>query len=112
MRNQYPGICYFCGQYIAPHEGHFERQIGKRTKWKSIHFDCVFKQRQLKHCIKSMMMARMMMDWITYFWYRRQAYFIVKSLPNKDKSLINWPWRNVLCNAVDLHNGWLDWVGV
>ena len=28
MRNRYPGVCYRCGEAVAPGEGHFERQRG------------------------------------------------------------------------------------
>lgn len=110
MRNQYPDICYFCGEYVQSHQGHFERQWKRRPKWKVIHFDCVFQQRRLKQCIKSMLMARMQMKWIEYFQYRRQAYFIVKSLPGQDKSLRGWPGRKLLCDVVNIDNGGLVWL--
>lgn len=45
MRNKYKGICYYCGNEVKPKEGHFERHNGE---WRTIHADCVFKQRQEK----------------------------------------------------------------
>lgn len=45
MRNKYGGYCYYCGGYVFPNEGHFERY---NHHWRVIHFDCVFKQRREK----------------------------------------------------------------
>ena len=45
MRNRYPGICYYCKSAVAKGAGHFERHQGK---WRTIHAECVFKQRKEK----------------------------------------------------------------
>jgi len=45
MRNKYPGRCYYCGDMVEVGAGHFERII--RT-WRTIHAECVFKQRAEK----------------------------------------------------------------
>lgn len=45
MRNKYPGMCYFCNIPCAVGQGHFERFKGS---WRTIHADCVFKQREMK----------------------------------------------------------------
>lgn len=47
MRNKYKGICYYCGETVEVGEGHFERDRATRS-WKTIHADCVFKQRNDK----------------------------------------------------------------
>lgn len=49
MRNKYPGICYYCGKIVNKQEGHFERhKIIGYTNWRTIHSECVLKQRQEK----------------------------------------------------------------
>lgn len=45
MRNKYKGICYYCGEIVEVGQGHFERQRGG---WRTIHANCVFKQRKEK----------------------------------------------------------------
>ena len=45
MRNKYKGYCYYCGKSVEVGEGHFERYQGG---WRTIHADCVFKQREQK----------------------------------------------------------------
>ena len=45
MRNRYSGSCYYCKNFVAVGAGHFERYAGK---WRTIHADCVFKQRKDK----------------------------------------------------------------
>jgi hypothetical protein len=45
MRNKHKGICYFCGKVVEVKEGHFERYKGS---WRTIHANCVFRQRDLK----------------------------------------------------------------
>lgn len=45
MRNKYPGVCYKCGEKVEVGAGHFERSGGG---WKTIHVNCVFKQRDEK----------------------------------------------------------------
>jgi hypothetical protein len=46
MRNQYPGICYFCSKKVEPGDGHFERERG--VGWRVIHANCVFELRSIK----------------------------------------------------------------
>lgn len=46
-RNQYRGICYYCGETVEVGEGHFERDKVNNT-WRTIHAKCVFKQRKDK----------------------------------------------------------------
>ena len=45
MRNKYKGTCYICGKEVMPNAGHFERHKGS---WRTIHVECVFKQRKDK----------------------------------------------------------------
>lgn len=45
MRNKYGGYCYYCGGYVFPGKGHFERYD---HKWRVIHSDCVFQNRAEK----------------------------------------------------------------
>jgi len=45
VRNKYKGICYICGKEVLPNAGHFERNKGS---WRTIHVECVFKQRKKK----------------------------------------------------------------
>lgn len=45
MRNKYPGVCYYCKTAVIKGAGHFERYQGK---WRTIHAECVFKQRKEK----------------------------------------------------------------
>ena len=45
MRNNYPGICYYCNQNVPARAGHFERVP---YGWRVIHAACVFKQREEK----------------------------------------------------------------
>lgn len=45
MRNKYGGTCYYCGKYVNPNEGHFERYKGG---WRTIHSRCVLAQRNEK----------------------------------------------------------------
>lgn len=50
MRNKYEDICYFCGKTVLKGRGHFERiKFGtiNNKKWRTIHSECVYKQRQL-----------------------------------------------------------------
>lgn len=47
MRNNYAGPCYFCGSRVEKGAGHFERTSGPK-KWRTIHAECVFKQRSEK----------------------------------------------------------------
>ncbi len=110
MRNLYPGICYFCGEHVDTGEGHFEKIQGTAHRWRVIHFDCAITQRQLKSCIKQMLVNRALMNWKSYFYYRRKAYFIVKSLPEQDRSLRYWKGWNALCEAVDLRKGGFSWL--
>lgn len=42
MRNSYRGVCYRCGQIVAPRAGHFER---KRGKWLTQHAECAIAYR-------------------------------------------------------------------
>lgn len=37
MRNRYPGVCYRCGETVAPGDGHFERFAGG---WRTQHANC------------------------------------------------------------------------
>lgn len=53
MRNRYKGICYYCGKVVEPKQGHFERDYKSRT-WRTIHADCVFKQRREKEKQKAL----------------------------------------------------------
>lgn len=111
MRNSYPGICYFCGEYVQTGDGHFEKIRGVVPhRWRVIHTDCVMVQRQLKDCIKHMLLYRALMNWKLYFYYRNQARFLVKSLPKKDQSIRHWEQWNILCAAVDLRKGGLSWL--
>ncbi len=50
MRNRYPGVCYYCKSAVAKGAGHFERHQGH---WRTIHAECVFKQRKEKGIIAS-----------------------------------------------------------
>lgn len=52
MRNKYKGTCYYCGKIVEIGEGHFERYKGG---WRTIHANCVFKQRDEKLRRKKMM---------------------------------------------------------
>lgn len=45
MRNKFGGKCYYCGKWVPPKAGHFERSCGS---WRTIHAECVFKQRKEK----------------------------------------------------------------
>lgn len=45
MRNNYAGVCYYCGIEVKPQQGHFERYKGG---WRTIHASCVFQQRKDK----------------------------------------------------------------
>ena len=45
MRNKYKGTCYYCGKIVEIGEGHFERY---KSGWRTIHANCVFKQRDEK----------------------------------------------------------------
>lgn len=45
MRNKYKGICYRCGEEVAPGEGHFERHLGR---WRTQHANCAIKYRGSK----------------------------------------------------------------
>lgn len=45
MRNKYAEKCYCCDLTVDPGKGHFERYKGG---WRTIHVDCVFKQRAEK----------------------------------------------------------------
>lgn len=51
MRNKYPGTCYYCGGHVPAGEGHFERDRINRN-WKTIHAQCVFKQRAEKQAMR------------------------------------------------------------
>lgn len=42
MRNQYPGICYRCGNTVPAGEGHFEKYKGG---WRTQHAACAIKFR-------------------------------------------------------------------
>lgn len=42
MRNQYPGSCYRCGEWVPAGAGHFER-LGRT--WRVQHADCAIKFR-------------------------------------------------------------------
>jgi hypothetical protein len=55
MRNRYPGICYYCEHPVAAGEGHFERYRGG---WRTIHANCVFKQRAEKQVSKDKITER------------------------------------------------------
>lgn len=46
MRNQYPGICYRCGETVPAKQGHFERHIGA---WRVQHASCAIKYRGTNH---------------------------------------------------------------
>lgn len=45
MRNQYPGICYRCGETVEAGKGHFERHRGG---WRVQHAGCAIRHRELK----------------------------------------------------------------
>lgn len=45
MRNKYPGICYRCGETVAPKDGHFERFQGS---WRTQHASCAITFRRLE----------------------------------------------------------------
>ena len=45
MRNQYPGMCYRCGDLVAPGDGHFERHPSASGKWRTQHADCAIRWR-------------------------------------------------------------------
>lgn len=47
MRNKYSGVCYYCGLLVEKGQGHFEKVNGIK-KWRTIHSECVFKQRHEK----------------------------------------------------------------
>lgn len=59
MRNKHPGICYRCGETVAPGDGHFERvsdalrrkvRATKITgKWAMQHAECAIKYRGTDH---------------------------------------------------------------
>jgi hypothetical protein len=42
LRNRYPGQCYYCKTKVEKGAGHFERYKGG---WRTIHAECVLKQR-------------------------------------------------------------------
>ena len=42
MRNQYPGICYRCGERVEAGDGHFERHD---HGWRTQHADCAIRWR-------------------------------------------------------------------
>lgn len=48
MRNKYSASCYYCGQLVNKGEGHFEKTNNYFKKWRTIHSECVLKQRELK----------------------------------------------------------------
>ena len=50
MRNKYPGTCYFCWKPVAKGDGHFERHNGG---WRTIHVQCVTRQRTEKQEAKN-----------------------------------------------------------
>lgn len=45
MRNKYGGVCYRCGKYVKPGEGHFERKFGR---WRVQHASCAIEHRKEK----------------------------------------------------------------
>ena len=49
MRNKYGGKCYYCGEYVQPGDGFFEKIKGTKNSWRVIHADCVMKQREDKN---------------------------------------------------------------
>jgi ribosomal protein L24E len=49
MRNKYKGTCYYCGKTVEVGDGHFERYKGG---WRTIHANCVFKQREQKEKLR------------------------------------------------------------
>lgn len=56
MRNNYAGPCYYCGCRVEKQQGHFERSpkgVGAQKKWRTIHAECVFKQRAEKERLKN-----------------------------------------------------------
>lgn len=52
MRNKFAGPCYFCGHTVKVGEGHFEKVRNGQHKWRTIHADCVFKQRAEKEKLR------------------------------------------------------------
>lgn len=44
-RNKYAGVCYYCKKHVPAGAGHYERYAGS---WRTIHVECVFKQRAEK----------------------------------------------------------------
>ena len=45
MRNQYPGICYRCGDRVEAGAGHFERHPSVFGNWRTQHADCAIRWR-------------------------------------------------------------------
>lgn len=55
MRNKYPGICYRCGNNVAPNEGHFQRRGNNINvkiigRWLVQHADCAIEHRGTPYC--------------------------------------------------------------
>ncbi|UTQ79018.1 hypothetical protein S9a_00054 [Klebsiella phage S9a] len=44
-RNKFAGVCYYCKKHVPAGAGHYERYAGS---WRTIHVECVFKQRAEK----------------------------------------------------------------
>ena len=52
MRNKYGGRCYYCGEYVQPGDGFFEKIKGTKNSWRVIHAGCVLKKRKEKNLAK------------------------------------------------------------
>lgn len=52
MRNRFAGPCYYCGETVQVNAGHFEKVRNGRYKWRTIHAECVFKQRAEKEKLR------------------------------------------------------------
>ena len=48
MRNTFPGVCYRCGDAVAPGAGHFELHPSVRKKWRLQHADCAIRWRGIR----------------------------------------------------------------
>ena len=45
MRNTYQGVCYRCGEIVAPGKGHFEKTYAAGRSWRVQHADCAIRWR-------------------------------------------------------------------
>ena len=63
MRNRFAGICYRCGENVAPGEGHFEqagRDHSGKMRWRTQHADCaiIWRGKAFKPATENARMAR------------------------------------------------------